>query len=104
MSHLDAASTHARFPTRKIAPAALVALAALAAAGATHAGVAGPNSYVVQNLVSNGPPVTAGATDAALVNGWGLTAGPTTPWWVSDNGTGSSTLYSGTGGKVALAV
>ena len=27
MSHLDAASTHARFPTRRIAAAALVALA-----------------------------------------------------------------------------
>ncbi len=91
---------------RKRSPlvAVLVVLAALAAASVAGAGVAGPNSFVVRNLVSNGPTVAASATDAALVNGWGLTAGPTTPWWVSNNGSNSSTLYSGTGVKAALAV
>jgi uncharacterized protein (TIGR03118 family) len=38
------------------------------------------------------------------VNGWGLSAGPTTPWWVSNNGTNTSTLYDGTGAKQALTV
>ena len=38
------------------------------------------------------------------MNGWGLSAGPTTPWWASDNGTNISTLYSGTGAKTALTV
>lgn len=33
-------------------------------------------------------------TDPHLVNGWGLTALPGSPWWVSDNVTGFSTLYS----------
>lgn len=33
-------------------------------------------------------------TDSHLVNGWGLTALPGSPWWVSDNVTGFSTLYS----------
>lgn len=32
--------------------------------------------------------------DSHLVNGWGLTALPGTPWWVSDNVTGFSTLYA----------
>jgi uncharacterized protein (TIGR03118 family) len=32
--------------------------------------------------------------DPNLVNAWGLVSGPTTPWWISDNGTGRSTLYS----------
>jgi uncharacterized protein (TIGR03118 family) len=32
--------------------------------------------------------------DPHLVNGWGLTALPGSPWWVSDNVTGVSTLYS----------
>ena len=32
--------------------------------------------------------------DSPLVNGWGLTALPGSPWWVSDNGTGLSTLYA----------
>jgi uncharacterized protein (TIGR03118 family) len=44
------------------------------------------------------------SSDASLVNGWGLSDGPTTPWWVSDNGTDKSTLYSGAGTKVALTV
>src|SRR5229473_7932389 len=32
--------------------------------------------------------------DPNLVNGWGLVALPGSPWWVSDNVTGLSTLYS----------
>src|SRR5229473_5714502 len=32
--------------------------------------------------------------DPHLVNGWGLTSLPGSPWWVSDNGTGLSTLYA----------
>jgi uncharacterized protein (TIGR03118 family) len=38
--------------------------------------------------------------DPSLVNGWGLVAPPTTPFWVSDNGTGRSTLYTGDGTKI----
>lgn len=51
------------------------------------------------NLVSDGGPgsVTAMHTDSHLVNAWGLSHGPTTPWWVSDNHTGVSTLYDGSG-------
>ncbi len=55
--------------------------------------------FVQTNLVSDGA-VPAAFTDPKLVNPWGLVAGPTTPWWVNDNGTGFSTLYSGTGTKV----
>ena len=61
--------------------------------------------YTVHALVSDDPAATpAGAKDASLVNGWGLVAGPTTPWWTSNNGTGTSTLYSGAGTKSALTV
>jgi uncharacterized protein (TIGR03118 family) len=42
--------------------------------------------------------------DPTLVNGWGLVALPATPWWVSDNGTGQSTLYTGAGAKIPLTV
>jgi len=35
--------------------------------------------------------------DPLLVNGWGLVHGPNSPWWVSDNGSGWSTLYDGQG-------
>ena len=43
-------------------------------------------------------------TDANLVNPWGIAASPASPWWVSDNGTGLSTLYDGTGKPQALVV
>jgi hypothetical protein len=55
------------------------------------------DGYVVNQLVST-------ATDPDLVNGWGLSRGPTTPWWVADNGTDKSTLYNATGAKQALVV
>jgi uncharacterized protein (TIGR03118 family) len=62
------------------------------------------NAYTVHALVSDGTAVPAAATDANLVNAWGLTAGPTTPWWSANNGTNTSTLYTGAGSKVALTV
>ena len=42
--------------------------------------------YNVHPLVSDSAAVQAPAVDASLVNGWGLSAGPTTPWWTSNNG------------------
>src|SRR2546428_5363510 len=42
--------------------------------------------------------------DPHLVNAWGVVAGPSTPWWVSNNGTNSSTLYDGTGAVLPLVV
>jgi uncharacterized protein (TIGR03118 family) len=86
-------------------PIALLGAVALFAAGIIGAGTAraATDAYTVNPLVSDGG-TTASSTDAALVNGWGLSAGPTTPWWASDNGTSLSTLYSGTGAKVPLTV
>lgn len=60
--------------------------------------------YEQHNLVSDGW-VAADRTDPLLVNAWGLVAGPTTPWWVADNGSDSSTLYNGnTGAPIPLIV
>jgi uncharacterized protein (TIGR03118 family) len=42
--------------------------------------------------------------DKNLINGWGISAGPATPWWVSNNGTNTSTLYTGDGTPQALVV
>ena len=49
--------------------------------------------YTRTDLVTNSG---AGSTvpDPNLVNGWGLVSTSTSPFWVSDNGTGVSTLYS----------
>jgi uncharacterized protein (TIGR03118 family) len=59
--------------------------------------------YTVTPLVSDQPNV-APLQDPKLVNAWGLTAGPTTPWWVANQATSSSTLYDGAGTKAALEV
>jgi uncharacterized protein (TIGR03118 family) len=52
--------------------------------------------FVQTNLVSNVPGM-AGTTDPNLVNPWGLAAGPGGPWWVANEGSGTSTLYNGQG-------
>src|SRR2546429_3085611 len=59
--------------------------------------------YQQTNLVSDVPGLAA-ATDANLVNAWGLAASSTGPWWVADNGTGLSTLYNGAGVTQTLVV
>jgi len=76
----------------------------LAAGGAALAARQAVNIYSVHPLVSDSTAVSAPGTDASLVNGWGLSAGPTTPWWSSNNGTNTSTLYNGVGAKTALTV
>lgn len=61
--------------------------------------------YQQTDLVTNSSSVSSTATmDANLVNAWGLSRGSGSPWWISDNGTGLSTLYDGTGAIVPLVV
>ena len=52
--------------------------------------------YVQTNLVSDIPGVAA-HTDPNLSNPWGISSSATSPFWVSDNKTGVSTLYNGNG-------
>ena len=59
--------------------------------------------YTQTNLVSDVPGMAV-TTDPNLVNPWGLARSTTSPWWVSDNGKGISTLYNGAGAKQALTV
>jgi len=50
--------------------------------------------YTQTNLVSNLPGV-APQQDANLQNAWGLVSSPTgSPWWVSNNQDGTSTVYA----------
>jgi uncharacterized protein (TIGR03118 family) len=55
------------------------------------------------NLVSDIPGMAA-VTDPNLVNPWGISSSPSSPFWVSDNGTGVTTLYDTTGTPVPLVV
>jgi uncharacterized protein (TIGR03118 family) len=52
--------------------------------------------YKVTRLTSNQPGV-APNQDKQIVNAWGIARGATSPWWVSDNVTGLSTLYNQNG-------
>jgi uncharacterized protein (TIGR03118 family) len=76
--------------------AALMATAAIASADSV-------NSYLQVNLVSDLPGVAA-SQDPDLVNPWGIVATATSPFWINDNGTGLSTLYTGNGTKLGLTV
>jgi uncharacterized protein (TIGR03118 family) len=57
---------------------ALIAIAAVAEAGEV---------FVATSLVTN-------ATDSQMINPWGISASGSSPFWVSNNGTGVATLYA----------
>ncbi len=59
--------------------------------------------YQLKNLVSN-QVGKALHTDPLLVNAWGLAYGPGGPFWISDAGSGWSTLYDGHGVAQSLQV
>jgi len=90
-------------PTFRLARGVMhaAALACTLALGAPA--FADPGNYQVTPLVAD----VAGAathTDPNLVNGWGIAMRATSPIWVSDNGTGKSTIYNGIGATVIPAV
>ena len=61
------------------------------------------DSFTQTNLVSDVPGL-ANTTDPNLKNPWGVAFSPTSPFWVSDQGTGKSTLYDGAGNAQGLIV
>ena len=81
--------------------AAIASLVSISVATLTAA--AQTQHYTQTNLVSNQPGVAA-VTDPNLANPWGLSRSSNGDWWVSDNGTGLSTLYDGTGKISSLVV
>ena len=63
---------------------------------ATPALVVPATKYTMNKLVSDIPGFAA-QTDPNLVNPWGIAMTATSPFWISNNGTKSSTLYNGAG-------
>jgi uncharacterized protein (TIGR03118 family) len=80
----------ARVSPRVSSPLVIAVLMALATSITRPASA---NGYVQDNLVSDIPGAVR--TDHNLVNPWGLAAGPNTPLWVANAGTGVSTIYQG---------
>ena len=77
---------------RKLMTAILTGLALVILSGTSLA------QYKKTNLVSN-LPTGANHQDTQLRNAWGLAYAPGNPFWISDEYTGLSTLYDGTGVK-----
>ena len=77
-----------------VAPAVAVATAvAVVPSGAAHAW--GPATTLAQvNLVSDQSTVGAQLVDPDLINAWGLALSATSPLWVANNNSDTSTLYS----------
>lgn len=65
--------------------------------------LSGANSYLVHNLVSD-LANTADHVDSNLVNPWGNAFSPSSPFWIGNNGTGTSTLYNSSGAAIPLVV
>jgi len=59
--------------------------------------------FVQTNLVSDNN-VMGTKPDPNLVNAWGVSRSSGSPWWVANNGTGTSTLYLGNGTPAPLIV
>jgi uncharacterized protein (TIGR03118 family) len=60
--------------------------------------------YHLTTLVSNQLNAQAPTTDPLLANPWGLARSAGSPWWISDDDTGWSTLYNAAGTAIALKV
>ena len=61
------------------------------------------NAYVQHNLVADQSSAGADNVDPLLINVWGICTSATSPFWVSDTGSGYSTVYSGKGSVTVTA-
>jgi uncharacterized protein (TIGR03118 family) len=64
----------------------------------------GDNLYAQTNLVSTDASVNPVKVDPNLVNPWGISFSASSPFWVSDQGSGKATLYTGAGAVNSLVV
>jgi uncharacterized protein (TIGR03118 family) len=85
--------------TKKTATLTALSLFALVASSTLRA----DNAYLVRNLVSDIPDL-ADYTDPNLKGAWGISESSGSPFWISDAGSGLSTLYTTTGSPISLVV
>jgi hypothetical protein len=87
---------------------ALLAAGAFVAAASAHASTYQITGLVTDDAANNDPNgllaslglPPAAHIDPNLVNPWGVSFTPTSPYWVSDNNSGFSTLYTAAGVQV----
>src|SRR5437868_1001772 len=84
-----------RAPVSRVLTVTAVALTCLASAAVAHAS---PIAAFTQTTLQTN------LTDPDLVNPWGISSSPASPFWVSDNGTGKATLYNTAGVKQGLVI
>jgi uncharacterized protein (TIGR03118 family) len=89
--------------TRILAATAVTLSMTLAAPAFSQASAPTSKQYAQTNLVSD-LSGNAEVTDPNLRDAWGVSRSSTGDWWISDNVTGLSTLYSGTTGAITPLV
>jgi uncharacterized protein (TIGR03118 family) len=57
-------------------------------------------TFTETKLVGSDPSVGAAQTDANLINPWGMSESSTSPFWISDNGSGLASIYKVTDSSV----
>jgi uncharacterized protein (TIGR03118 family) len=82
-------------------------VAVLSLASALFPALSSAQHYTQKNLVSdiaqpNNPDGSKVLVDPNLKNPWGITRSSTSPWWISNNNSGTSTLYDGNGNPISI--
>lgn len=88
----------AKFTRARLVLFALAGVLLVSVAGSVSGKIVATNRYHQFNLVSDVPGL-ARWLDSNLVNPWGIAFSPTSPFWISNNGTGTSTVYDRLGRK-----
>jgi uncharacterized protein (TIGR03118 family) len=61
-------------------------------------------TFTENKLVGSDPSVGAAQTDPNLINPWGISESSTSPFWISENGSGLTSIYSATSSGVTTNV
>jgi uncharacterized protein (TIGR03118 family) len=69
----------------------------------TTVSVTAATAFSATTLIADTAGGDALTTDANVANAWGLALGPTSPLWVANNATNTSTVYDGNGKRQPLA-
>ena len=82
-------------------------VAVLSLASALFPALSSAQHYTQKNLVSDiAQPNNADGSkvlvDPNLKNPWGITRSSTSPWWISNNNSGTSTLFDGNGNPISI--